>query len=140
MGNEQAVRAAREPRVHRITVEEFLALDRAGFFADIGRVELIDGEIIEMAPLHRPHARTLLQLTVAVGLAVEAVSGIEALSPVSAELDAHNLPEADIIVADRVSDAEGGFVTLETVRLLIEVSDSSLPHDLGRKLRLYART
>ena len=34
MGQEQAIVIEREPRVHRITVEEFLALDEAGFFAD----------------------------------------------------------------------------------------------------------
>jgi Uma2 family endonuclease len=139
MGNEQAIRVDQEPRLHRITVEEFLALDEAGFFEGVGRVELIDGEIFEMAPLHRPHAKTLMQLTLSVGLAVEALgTAYEALTPVSARLDPHSLPEADIVVA---LPAEGDdFVTAETVRLLVEVSASSLRHDLGRKLRLYART
>lgn len=138
MGDEQAI-LLREPTVHRITVEEFLALDEAGFFDEVGRVELIDGEIIEMAPLHRPHARVLLHLTVAVSKAVDACSGsIEALTPVSARLDQHSLPEADIIIA-RVDDTEK-FVTPDSALLLIEVSASSLQHDLGRKLRLYARS
>lgn len=138
MGNEQAIVVEREPVVHRITVEEFLALDEAGFFENVGRVELIDGEIFEMAPLHRPHARILLQLSVEVELAVRALGGtIETLSPVSARLEPHSLPEADIILADA---ADEDFVTPATVRLLIEVSASSLRHDLGRKARLYART
>jgi len=140
MGNEQAIRVEHEPRVHRITVEEFLALDEAGFFEDVGRVELVDGEIFEMAPLFRPHARTLLELTVAVGLAVRDIDGIEALTPVSARLDPHSLPEADIVVADIVPDEEEDFVTAAMARLLVEVSASSLRHDLGRKQRLYART
>jgi Uma2 family endonuclease len=140
MGNEQAIVVDREPVVHRITVEEFLALDEGGFFENVGRVELIDGEIFEMAPLHRPHTRALIHLTVAVSNAVDQVAGIEAFSPVSAELDRHSLPEADIVVATRVSDEEERFVTSATVRLLVEVSASSLRHDLGRKLRLYART
>jgi len=140
MGNEQAILTEREPRVHRITVEEFLALDEAGFFDEVGRVELIEGEIIEMAPLFRPHARTLLELTIAVGLAVREIPGIEALTPVSTRLDPHSLPEADIVVATIVPDEEEDFVTAAMARLLIEVSASSLGHDLGRKLRLYART
>ncbi|KQT32173.1 hypothetical protein ASG29_10055 [Sphingomonas sp. Leaf412] len=139
MGNEQALAIHREPVVHRITVEEFLALDEAGFFKDVGRVELIDGEIFEMAPLHVPHARTLMQLTIAVGLAADAVAEIEALTPVSARLDPHSLPEADIVLALK-DDTDQDFVTAATVRLVVEVSASSLRHDLGRKLRLYART
>ena len=140
MGNEQAIAIDREPVVHRITVEEFLTLDAAGFFEKVGRVELIDGEIFEMAPLHRPHARALMELTVAVGLAVRAFEPeIEALTPVSARLDPHSLPEADIVVAER-DDSGESFVTADTVRLVLEVSASSLRHDLGRKLRLYART
>ena len=140
MGDEQAIIVDREPVVHRITVEEFLALDEAGFFEKVGRVELIDGEIFEMAPLHLPHARTLMQMTIAVGLAADVVEGVEALTPVSASLDPHSLPEADIVIADRVDSDEDTFVTRETVRLVVEVSASSLRHDLGRKLRLYART
>jgi Uma2 family endonuclease len=139
MGNEQAIVVDGEPMVHRITVDEFLALDEGGFFDDIGRVELIEGEIFEMAPLHRPHARALLHLTVAISNAVDTVEGIEALSPVSAELDRHSLPEADVVVANRVPDEDERFVTPATIRILIEVSASSLRHDLGRKLRLYAR-
>jgi Uma2 family endonuclease len=141
MGNEQAIRVEQEPRLHRITVEEFLALDEAGFFAEVGRVELIDGEIFEMAPLYRPHARTLLELTVAVGLAVRELGpAIEALTPVSARLDPHSLPEADIVIATADPEDKDDFVTADTALLLVEVSASSLRHDLGRKLRLYART
>lgn len=141
MGNERAIHFEYEPRVHRITVEEFLALDEAGFFKEVGRVELIEGEIIEMAPLFRPHARTLLQLTVAISNAVDSTGlPIEALTPVSARLDPHSLPEADIVIADIVPDEDEDFVTAAMARLLVEVSASSLRHDLGRKQRLYART
>lgn len=140
MGDEQAIVVDREPVVHRITVEEFLALDEAGFFKQVGRVELVDGEIFEMAPLHRPHARALMELTIALGLAVRDFEPeIEAMTPVSARLDPHSLPEADIVVAAR-DDSGEQFVTAETVRLVVEVSASSLRHDLGRKLRLHARS
>lgn len=134
---EQPIVRPSEPTVHKITVDEFLALDEAGFFRD-RRVELIEGEIFEMAALHRPHSRTLMVLSTAVDLAVEALkTSIEALSPISSKMNEHSLPEADIIVAERL---ETRMVEGPTVRLVVEVSDSSLGHDLGRKLRLYART
>ena len=137
MGNETAIldRAA-APYRHLLTVDEFLILDEAGAFRDLGRVELIEGEIFVMAPLYRPHAKTLWELTVAVGRAVEQMAGIEGLSPVSAKMNPNSLPEADIVLA---SVADDKIVTPETVRLMIEVADSSLSHDLGPKLRLYAR-
>jgi Uma2 family endonuclease len=139
MGDEQpfARIEAREPVKHRFTVEEFLAMDAAGLFEKVGRVELIDGEVYEMAPLYRPHARTLMELTVAFALAARELDGLEALTPISARLDPYSLPEADIVIA---VDEEAELVTAESVRLLVEVSASSLRHDLGVKARLYART
>ena len=51
--------AAEEPRRKLWTVEEFHRLARAGFFADDSRVELIEGEIYEMSPMHPPHANAV---------------------------------------------------------------------------------
>ena len=138
MGSEQPIVRPDEPVRHRVTVDEFLALDNAGFFEN-RHVELVDGEIFEMSPLYVRHGRTTMQLSVCVALAVDQCGeGLEALTPVSAHLDEVSLPEADIIVS---ATQEGdGFVVRDKVRILIEVSASSLKHDLGPKLRLYART
>ena len=126
------------PRRHRLKVDDFLTLDRAGAFAGLGHVELIDGEIFTVAPLHAPHAWIQMELTVEIGLAVRQLPDYLAYTPVSAELDANSLPEADIVVARK--GGEERFVTAAFVQLLVEVADSSLRHDLGRKLRLYARS
>lgn len=130
--------AVGEPHRVALTVRDFLMLDEAGAFDGLGRVELIDGEIFTVAPLCFPHGDTLFELTMALGLAVREVDGFKATTPVSAELDANNLPEADLLV---VREGAGDrFVTPEFAQIMIEVSASSLRHDLGRKLRLYART
>ncbi len=138
MGSEQVIVPGEGPVLHPLTVDEFLILDEAGAFDNVGRVELVDGEIFVMSPIHLPHSRTLMRLSIEVGLALDRLPGLEALSPVSAHLDPHSLPEADIMVAG-TSDDEG-FATTETIRLAIEVADSSLRYDLGKKARLYART
>lgn len=140
MGQEQSITAGtvREPHRVPLTVRDFLMLDEAGAFEGLGRVELIDGEIFTLAPLYFPHGDTLFELTMALGLAVRKVDGFKATTPVSAELDANNLPEADLLV---VREGVGNqFVTPEFAQIMIEVSASSLHHDLGRKKRLYART
>ena len=140
MGNEQRIVADQGPVRHLLTVEDFLVLDEAGAFEDIGRhVELIEGEIFVMAPLYFPHGRIHADLTTDLGLAVRALnSTLQVLTPVSAKVDSHSLPEADIIVAD-IAGFDGNLVTASMIRLLVEVSASSLAHDMGRKLRLYAR-
>ena len=64
MGQQQPIREAvsEGPVRHRLTVEEFLILDEAGAFAD-DHVELIDGEILNLSPIGKPHAETLAALT-----------------------------------------------------------------------------
>ena len=47
-----------------------------------------------------------------------------------------SMPEPDIVVAPPTSE---DYVPLESIALAIEVSDSTLPYDLGRKAALYAR-
>ncbi|HLX62450.1 MAG TPA: Uma2 family endonuclease [Planctomycetota bacterium] len=44
-----------EPRTHRFTREEYYAMGDIGLFAD-QRVELIEGEIVEMSPHNKFHA------------------------------------------------------------------------------------
>lgn len=141
MGNEQAIDIrAREPVRHLLTVEDFLTLDEAGAFEGVGRVELIEGEIFEMSPLHLPHASVLAELTVAIGIALREQSDtMRVLTPVSLRANDHSLPEADLLVVE-LDGTEGDLATPEMVRLVLEVSASSLRHDLGRKLQLYART
>ena len=138
MGSEQKIVAGdAEPYRHLLTVSDFLTLDEAGAFAGLEHVELIEGEIFSMAPLHHPHARTLMVLSTAIDLAVESLGDSwQAVSSMSAQLEPNSLPEADIIIA---ADPERRLLTLASVRVLVEVSSSTLAYDLGPKLRLYAR-
>ena len=42
--------------VHRFTVDDFARMGEAGIFTEDDRVELIDGEIRDMAPIGPSHA------------------------------------------------------------------------------------
>lgn len=119
---------------HRLTVDEFLLLDREGAFGD-RRTELFEGEVYYMSPKHRPHARTVTELVVALAKALEG-SELSVLSDISVRLSDHDVPEPDIAVTDA---PEGdGILPLESVKLLIEVADSTLAQDMGLKAALYA--
>ena len=123
---------------YKLTVRDFLTLDQAGVFEQIGRVELTEGEIFVLTPLHRPHARVTVALTTLFDAAVEKLAvGLEVLSDPSAELNDHSLPRPDIAVADA---ADERFVSVPTARLFVEIAASSLARDLGAKKSLYART
>jgi len=140
MGYEQPIVAddlVEGPVRHKLTVDEFLILDEAGVFPS-KHVELIDGEIFVLSPIFMPHARTLHMVAVEFELALRRVSSaLLCFSPVSALIDEHSLPQADLLVA--VSDGGDGFMAPENVRIAVEVASSSLRHDLGTKAELYAR-
>jgi Uma2 family endonuclease len=119
---------------HRLTVDEFLLLDREGAFGD-RRTELFEGEVYYMSPRHRPHARAVTEQVVTLAKALEG-SELSVLSDISVRLSDHDVPEPDIAVTDA---PEGeGILPLEAVKLLIEVSDSTLTQDMGLKAALYA--
>ena len=126
------------PQRFKLRIEDYLLLDEAGAFEGIGRTELIDGEILLMPPQHRSHARfkSRLYFVLQSDLADRA-DGLEAIVEPSVSVPPHNVPAPDIVITN-AADGEG-LVPLESVRLAIEVSDSSLAIDLGRKRAIYAR-
>lgn len=122
---------------HRLTVEEYLLLDREGAFGDRD-TELFDGEVYYMSPKHRPHARTVGDVYFAIRTALrDCGSSLTALIDVSARLSDYDVPEPDIAVTD--APGGKGILPLGALKLAIEVSDTTLAKDLGFKEQLYAR-
>jgi Uma2 family endonuclease len=125
------------PRPARFTVDEFLALDATGVFEKHGRTELIQGEIYIMGAQHRRHARIKAQLARELENAL-ADTEWTVLTEVTVSMAPDDAPEPDIVVTN---DPEGdGPVPLASVGLIVEISDSSLAHDLGAKCQSYARS
>ena len=127
----------REPAVMkrlRWTVRDYLRLSKAGSFGD-KRVELLDGEIIEMAAQATPHrvsvtkiANLLLQAFPPPGQWV-VVQGTLALPKRSA-------PDPDFHVFDAPVGTPDEQLPLPF--LVIEISDTTYRKDSGPKLRAYA--
>jgi Uma2 family endonuclease len=126
------------PRRHRITVDEYHRMAEVGLLAPDARVELIEGEIIDMAPIARDHTSVVDQLT---RLFVRAV-GDEAIVRVqgSVRLSQMSEPEPDVILLrPKVDFYRSRFATGADTLLVIEVSDSTLRYDRDIKVPLYAR-
>lgn len=123
----------------RFTVDEFRAMARAGILDPEERVELIDGEIVEMSPIDEPHAAQTDRLTQLLVLRFHDAAIVRVQGPTG--LDRHSQPQPDLmLLRPRQDFYRGSHPAPEDVLLLIEVSDTTLAYDRRVKAPLYART
>lgn len=113
-------------------------MGEAGIFGEGDRVELIEGEIIEMSPIGSPHASRVKRLNrlLVQRLSARAIVQVQdplVLSPLSEpEPDLAVLkPRADFYAARHPEPAD--------VLLVVEVADTSRGFDRTIKASLYAR-
>ncbi len=120
----------------RFTVAEYLALGEAGILAKEERIELLDGEIIQMAPIGNRHLMSVNWLAdlLREGIGHRAMVQVQG----SIQLDDASAPQPDIAVIRRRSINDIGPTLPSDVYFLVEVADSSLEFDLGEKLARYA--
>jgi Uma2 family endonuclease len=125
------------PHTAKLRVADFMLLNDAGAFDHYSKSELIEGEIICMNAQYSRHARIKSTLMFELENALRAMnSNLSAWCEVSIHLSDDSMPEPDIVLT---SYRGTGAVPLDTVALIVEVADTTLDNDLGRKARLYAR-
>lgn len=126
------------PQRHPITAEEYLRMGEAGIFAPEARLELIEGEIIDMAPIGTWHAGIVARLT---RWFVERARGKAVVSPQNPVIASkRSVPQPDILLLRaRPDDYMKAHPTPADVLLIVEVADSTLSFDLRTKVPLYAR-
>lgn len=110
----------------------------AGIVAEDARVELIEGELIDMAPINAPHSGALNLLTKLFVMAAgdEGVVSVQNALRIS-DL---NLPQPDLVLLKpHPQHYSTRLPTVKDVLLLIEVSDSTLRYDRETKTPIYAR-
>ena len=120
----------------RFTVHDYHRMGEAGILHEDDRVELIEGEIVEMAAIGTRHFACVNQLTRLLVRGVGNGAIVSVQNPV--RLDDHSEPQPDLTVL-RVRDYRESLPGPEDVLLLIEVSDTTLSYDRNVKLPLYAR-
>lgn len=111
-------------------------MGKAGVFHPDDRLELIEGEIIVMAPMNDPHAACLIKLTKAFAVQIDDDVAVSVQIPV--RLSRNSEPEPDLVIFRPSPDRPLGAPRPEEILLLVEVSDTTLAYDRGIKLRLYA--
>lgn len=126
-----------EVKRHRFTVEEYHEMGRAGVLSEDDRVELIDGEIVEMAPIGTRHLTCVIALTHLTMRAAASGFFVSVQNPVT--LDDGTEPQPDLSLLKRRLDPAGKMPGPDDVALLVEVSDTTLAYDKNVKLPRYAR-
>lgn len=109
-----------------------------GLLAPDARVELIEGEIIDMAPIGNPHNSAVDMLNQWLTLAVSGQAIVRVQG--SFRLSGLNEPQPDIILLEPSEDFyRSRSATGDDTLLVIEVSDSTFGYDRKVKAPLYAR-
>ncbi len=133
---------AYEPPIHRINVAQFHRMLEAGVLTADDRVELIDGEMRDMAPIGPSHSGCTIAVTRTLSRALSRAEGERGLLSIQGPLalDARSELYPDLMVLKPRDDLyQTGHPHADDVLLLIEVSDTTLDYDRRTKLRKYAR-
>lgn len=122
----------------RFTVEEYYLMAKAGILGEDDRVELIDGEIVEMPPIGIPHASHVDLLTQLFILRLGGRAIVRVQNPV--RLGEHSEPQPDIaLLRPRDDFYAAAHPGPSDVLLIIEIADTSIDYDREVKGPLYAR-
>ena len=112
----------------RFTLAEYHYLAELGFFSEDDRVELIRGEIMEMAAKRTPHSVCNSLLLGELYTLVGKRGNVRGQEPIT--LPPNSEPEPDVVVARRQSDHYlSAHPSPKDILLVIEVADSSLQYD-----------
>lgn len=118
----------------RFTVAELEAMTAAGILDEDERIELIGGEIVPMSPKGNQHE--ILKAVLHIYWARKLPADLMLVSETTFRLSSDTYLEPDFVFYPKATGIPG--LSADTARLVVEIADSSLGYDLGRKAALYA--
>jgi Uma2 family endonuclease len=121
------------------TVEEYHRMAEAGILGEDERVELIEGEIIQMAPIGPQHAGSVININ---RLFVTRLGDRAVVSPQNpVVIRPRSEPQPDLVLLrPRAVSYSRGLPASQDVLLVVEVADTTVRFDRLVKARLYAPT
>jgi Uma2 family endonuclease len=122
---------------HAFTVDEWHRMSDVGLFGEDARMELLDGEVIEMAPIGSRHGGCVKYLTRALVEAMGDTAMVAVQDPVV--LDERSEPQPDLAaLVPRADGYRTSHPSPPEILLVIEVSDTTFAYDRDRKAPYYA--
>lgn len=123
---------------HYFTVAEFERMAEAGVFAEDVRLELIEGEIVEMSPVGSRHAAYVKFFSRLLNRAFGDIGLISTQDPI--QLNDLSEPQPDVALLRLRDDFyRNAHPTPAEVLLIIEVADTTVGYDRLVKVPLYAK-
>ena len=123
---------------HRLSTDDYRRMAEHGILRPDARVELIEGEIVDMPPIGSSHNGLVNHLNRLFTDAVGAAAVVQVQG--SVELPRHSQPQPDVaLLGPRADFYRRTLPQPEDVLLLVEVADSTLAYDRDVKAPLYAR-
>src|SRR5215510_13348229 len=120
------------------TVDDYYRMAEAGILKAGDRVELIEGEIVEMSPIGNRHAGCVNRANDLFTFLFRGKAIVTVQNP--ARLNKYNEPQPDLILAKPRADYyASGHPTGEDIFLMVEIADTTLRKDRNIKLPIYAR-
>ena len=121
------------------TVKEYHLMNEVGVFGEDDRVELIEGEIIQMAAIGTRHASCVNRLARRFSLIPEDLATFAIQNPI--QLTERTEPQPDVVLLEPRADYYATAHPIPSeVLLLVEVSDSTIDFDRDVKVPNYARS
>ncbi len=124
------------PTRRRFSREEYYRMAEVGILGEDDRVELIEGEIVEMSPIGSRHVAFVMNLGRLLTLRLGERAFVSVQSPVVLTADTEPQPDLAVLRPRAYKERKP---QADDVLLLIEAADASLAYDRTTKLRLYAR-
>jgi Uma2 family endonuclease len=118
------------------TVDEYYRMADAGILTQFDRLELIDGEIIEMSPIGDRHSGCVLRATTFFTRSFGERALVSVQNPL--RLSRYTEVQPDIVILKPRADFYSGRYRPEDVVLLVEVAETTLRYDRNVKLPRYA--
>lgn len=123
---------------HFFTVAEFERMGEAGIFTKDSRLELIEGEIVEMSPIGSRHAACVKFLSRFLNKVIGNKALVSTQDPI--QLDDYSEPQPDVALLRLRDDFyRHAHPRPEDVLLIIEVADTTVDYDRLVKVPLYAK-
>ena len=120
-----------------LTVEEFERLAETEGWDEDTRVELLDGEVVWMSPINDPHAACVKRLNYLFNRRYADQVLVSVQDPI--RIEQYDEPQPDLALLRPRSDFYASATPMPAdILLLVEVADTTLRTDLGRKARIYA--
>ncbi|MFM9888608.1 MAG: Uma2 family endonuclease [Burkholderiales bacterium] len=123
---------------HAARTTEYLRMGESGVFAPDARLRLLEGEIVELAPIASWHAGAVKILNRLFGRFVGEKAIVSVQDPLI--IGERSVPQPDLVLLKPRADSHASaHPTPADVLLVVEIADSTLAFNLGTKVPLYAR-